>query len=175
MRRLHKIERRQADLTSEAHWAELSLLALNRKVDVLLQWVCHLVERTYDVEDFLKFPLHLENKSKPEKLTVKPFDAYTIKFRNNGQEQVDDIKAASPGHAQSKFRRRNPNAKILGVWLEGKMAGRPWRINYEVVSPVRVKAEPALKAEQRVFSLLKEIPVNLRRRKRWITGTFQPQ
>jgi hypothetical protein len=114
-------------------------------------------------------------KSKPEKLTMKPFDTYTIKFRDNGREQIDDIKAASPGHAQDKFRRQNPNAKILGAWLEGKLAGKSCRINYEVVSPARVEAEPALKEKQRVFSFLKEIPANLRRRKRWITGTFQLQ
>jgi hypothetical protein len=44
-----------------------TLLTLERKVDVLLQWVCHLVDRTYEVEDLLKFPLHSENENPNQK------------------------------------------------------------------------------------------------------------
>jgi hypothetical protein len=67
---------------------------------------------------------------------MRAFDSYTVEFTldNDPQTRVLDIKAASPRHAQNKFRRQNPNAKILGAWLEGKLAGKPCRINYEVVS-----------------------------------------
>jgi hypothetical protein len=43
------------------------LRLLECKLDVLLQWVCHLVDRTYETERLLKFPLHSENKNPNQK------------------------------------------------------------------------------------------------------------
>ena len=43
------------------------LRLVERKLDVLLQWVCHLVDRTYETERLVKFPLHPENKNPNQK------------------------------------------------------------------------------------------------------------
>jgi hypothetical protein len=43
------------------------LRLLERKLDVLLQWVCHLVDGTYETERLVKFPLHSENKNPNQK------------------------------------------------------------------------------------------------------------
>ena len=43
------------------------LRLLERKLDVLLQWVCHLVDWTWETERLLKFPLHSENKNPNQK------------------------------------------------------------------------------------------------------------
>jgi hypothetical protein len=71
MKESHKIEHRQADLTIrqlEITQLQLAYLRLlERKVDVLLQWVCHLVERTWETERLFKFSLHSENKNQNQK------------------------------------------------------------------------------------------------------------
>jgi hypothetical protein len=43
------------------------LRLVERKLDVLLQWTCHLVDRTYETERLVKFPLHSENKNPNQK------------------------------------------------------------------------------------------------------------
>jgi hypothetical protein len=71
MKESHKIEHRQAGLTIrqlEITQLQLAYLRLlERKVDVLLQWVCHLAERTWETETLLKFPLHSEDKNPNQK------------------------------------------------------------------------------------------------------------
>jgi hypothetical protein len=71
MKESHKIEHRQADLTNcqlEITQLQLAYLRLlERKVDVLLQWVCHLADLTWGTKRLLKFPLHSENKNPNQK------------------------------------------------------------------------------------------------------------
>jgi hypothetical protein len=55
------------DNTSQGERDRRTLLTLERKVDVLLEWVCHLVDLTWETERLLKFPLHLENKNPNQK------------------------------------------------------------------------------------------------------------
>ena len=64
-----KEARAMADNTSlsERDRDRQTLLTLERKVDVLLQWVCHLVDLTWETERLLKFPLQSENKNPNQK------------------------------------------------------------------------------------------------------------
>jgi hypothetical protein len=84
---------------------------------------------------------------------MKPFHEYVMKFaEEDGLARFETVRAASPGHAQAKFYRKRPRARLLDVYLEGKLAGHTWcLISYEPVSTARVKAEPSPKVKETVF------------------------
>lgn len=103
---------------------------------------------------------------------------FHITFRNNGESttRTKTYKGLDIGNALAKWAQEHPDAVLIGEYAEARIGGKHLGyVNYPAVSTAKVEPLTALKEEQRTFSFLKEIPVNFRRRKRWITGSFQPQ
>lgn len=83
---------------------------------------------------------------------MKEFNPYIVEYTCDGSEpQTLQIYAADPGMAFLKVAKRFPNAKIVGGYRWGYLAGHWVRISYNPPSAVRVEPLPAADAEEQVF------------------------
>jgi hypothetical protein len=94
---------------------------------------------------------------------METFRIYNIRFTRRGETRVRQFRAADPGHAFEKCRKKFPDCIFLKGWREGeliKKGGNCCRISYAPPSTARIVAEPAPQEEQTVFCFLEEISLS---------------
>jgi hypothetical protein len=86
---------------------------------------------------------------------MKPFPTYSVQFicQGDSEPRMQNFEAANAGDAQARCLHKYPDARVLGVTREGKLAGMGgWcHINYKAVSTAKVEPRPALEVKEVAF------------------------